>query len=98
MTTRGSPSTLYYKELPPMVQEALIARRLSALRQELGNALLVVNICVDVHRNHAHVLHLLHATLRGLTEHVHAALDVLPAEDVDGNPSGPQGPRAYVRP
>ena len=74
-----------------MAQDDVIDRCLSELRQEMGNALLVVNICVDVHRNHAHVLRLLHATLRGLTEHVHAALDVLPAEDVDGNPSAPQG-------
>jgi hypothetical protein len=80
-----------------MTQEDVIDQHLSELRQEMGNAVLMVNICVDLRRNRAHLLCLLHATLRGLTEHVQAALKVLPAEDVDGTQAGQHRPLAYVR-
>jgi len=69
-----------------MAQEALIDRHLSELHHEMGNALLVVSIYLDLPRNRAHLLRLLHSMLLRLTDHVQAALEVWPAEDVDGNP------------
>jgi|SRR5262245_54552188 len=80
-----------------MTQEDVIDQHLSELRQEMGEALLMVNIYVDLRQNRAHFLCLLHGMLRGLTEHVQAALNVLPAEDVDGTQAGQHGPLTYVR-
>jgi hypothetical protein len=57
---------------------------LAELRQELSNTLTMLNICVQLRRNSAHLLQLLRSMLDDLSQEIQDALPLLPAEDQEG--------------
>ena len=56
---------------------------LADLRQDTAHALTMINICIQLRRNSAHLLQLLASMLDELRDHIEQALPVLPSQEGD---------------